>query len=366
MTSSEEEEEEEEGDAFNQAAFDVPAHGLERHMSDDGSMSPNRSLASMRGTQSKIGTSSSIQDRIVLALPRNSARRGSVVQVGGRSTALSQGAELAVMLRRLKVANETGDANVMQAALTAAGAAAMMSGPEAEELQMLAMAMASRLAEDTGMAKTSLLRRSSEVRGRVRRLWDLMVAETTAMRRESHQLRPGEAASDVALDAYRSMHMRIAKVFAVRGEFDEEEATRMADQDWAEDISRFSGTSHITVWLDEIRTKFREASARAVAEHSFRELFATFDEDGNGELDKKEFRKAVREKMEIDEETISPEEVEALFDAVDADGSGELDSSEFMAWLFPPVAREKGKKAKKPKGKNALIRAQSEVKFINF
>ena len=136
----------------------------------------------------------------------------------------------------------------------------------------------------------------------------------------------------------------------------------MADQDWAEDISRFSGTSHITVWLDEIRTKFREASARAVAEHSFRELFATFDEDGNGELDKEEFRKAVREKMQIDEQVISVEEVEALFDAVDADGSGEVDSSEFVAWLFPPVAMT-GKKGKSAKAKKALIRTQSEAEL---
>lgn len=63
MSSSEEEEEEEEGDAFNADAFGGGGL-LARGMSDDGKQSPNRSLASMRGTQSEVGTSSTIQDRI--------------------------------------------------------------------------------------------------------------------------------------------------------------------------------------------------------------------------------------------------------------------------------------------------------------
>jgi Ca2+-binding EF-hand superfamily protein len=353
MPSSSEEEEEEEGyDGFSMEAFDAPP-----------GRSPNRTLGSMRGTMSEVGTSGHTLGGSPPPPPKGSMRRGSIVQVGGRATALSQSAELAVTLRRLKAANETGDANVMQAALTAAGAAALMEGPEAQELQMLAMAMASRLAEDTGLAKTGQLRRSGEVRARVRRLWDLMVAETTAMRQQSGMMRPGETAQDVTLEAYRNMHMRVAKVLAMNDEFDEEEALKVADQDWAEDISRFSGTSHITVWLDEIRTKFKEASARAVAEHSFRELFRTFDADGNGELDGDEFREAVREKLKITEDIISAEEVEELFKAVDADGSGEIDSSEFVTWLFPPaLARTpKGKKGGKKKSTAALVRTQSEA-----
>jgi Ca2+-binding EF-hand superfamily protein len=359
--SSEEEEEEGAGDVFDMEAMAVPE--VRRQ-------SPNRSLASMRGMMSEVGTAGT---RTLASMrgtnsqdlpPRNSARRGSVVQVGGRSTALSQSAELAVTLRRLKAANETGDPNVMQAALTAAGAAAHMQGPEAAELQALAMAVASRLADDKEFAKTGRLRRSGQVRARVRRLWDLMVAETTAIRKESGMMRPGETAQDVTLEAYRNMHIRVAKVLAFRDEFDREEALKIADQDWAEDISRFSGTSHITVWLDEIRTKFKEASARAVAEHSFRELFRTFDADGSGELDRKEFRQAVREKLHISEETITEGEVEALFDAVDADGSGEVDSTEFVAWLFPaklaksPSVMKGGRKKRSAKG---LVRTSSET-----
>ena len=35
-------------------------------------------------------------------------------------------------------------------------------------------------------------------------------------------------------------------------------------------VYRFSGTSHITVWLDQIRSSFREAAARAVAANGVR------------------------------------------------------------------------------------------------
>ena len=119
MSSEEEEEEEEEeaGDVFDmEASMALPE--VRRR-------SPNRSLASMRGSQSAVGTSATqlpVSATQPLLPPRNSARRGSVVQVGGRATSLSQSAELAVTLRRLKAASETGDPNVMQAALTAAGA----------------------------------------------------------------------------------------------------------------------------------------------------------------------------------------------------------------------------------------------------
>ena len=322
MSSEEEQEEEEEGDVFNLETL------------------PAVSLASMRGSVSEIGTTATSSQ----VMSRGSARRGSVVQVGGRSTALSESAELAVTLRRLKAANATGDANIMQAALTAAGAAAHMQGPEAAELQMLAMATASRLAEDKALVTSGQLRRSGEVRARVRRLWDLMVAETMLMRKQTGMEQPEDDEQDVTLEAYRNMHMRIAKILAFQGEFDEEEALKLADTDWAEDISRFSGTSHITVWLDEIRTKFKEASARAVAEHSFRQLFQTFDADGSGELDRMEFRRAVRDTLQISESTISEKELDTLFDAVDADGSGEVDSTEFVTWLFP------AKLAKTPRG----------------
>lgn len=101
----------------------------------------------------------------------------------------------------------------------------------------------------------------------------------------------------------------------------------------AEDIYRFSGTSHITVWLDEIRSGFRAAAARAVARHGFTALFAAVDTDGSGEVDFDEFTAAVRDNLTIGEDVVRDSELLSVFSAVDVDGSGEIDSEEFIQWL---------------------------------
>ena len=213
-------------------------------------------------------------DRPPPVAARSGGRRGSVVQVGGKDMALSETAELQVTLRRLREADASGDANIMQAALAAAGPAAMMSGRLAQEVQRIAMDMSARLSRDAGLRRAGALRRSSNVRQRVRRLWDLMVAETATLtvtiggsprtprtprapapEPEAEPLARTDTAvmeeeeTQVVRDAYRNMHMRVAKVLAPPGDFDMKEAQALADQDWADDISRFSGTSHITVWL---------------------------------------------------------------------------------------------------------------------
>ena len=213
-------------------------------------------------------------DRPPPVAARSGGRRGSVVQVGGKDMALSETAELQVTLRRLREADASGDANIMQAALAAAGPAAMMSGRLAQEVQRIAMDMSARLSRDAGLRRAGALRRSSNVRQRVRRLWDLMGAETAALtvtiggsprtprtprapapEPEAEPLARTDTAvmeeeeTQVVRDAYRNMHMRVAKVLAPPGDFDMKEAQALADQDWADDISRFSGTSHITVRL---------------------------------------------------------------------------------------------------------------------
>ena len=50
-----------------------------------------------------------------------SKRRGSVIVLGGKQSAVSVGAEVAATLKRMAAANESNDINQMQAALTAAG-----------------------------------------------------------------------------------------------------------------------------------------------------------------------------------------------------------------------------------------------------
>ena len=67
---------------------------------------------------------------------------------------------------------------------------------------------------------------------------------------------------EVSREGYRQMHMRIAKVLVESGGFDVEEASVFSDKDWTEDIARFSGTNHLSVWLDDIRNKFRDAAAQ--------------------------------------------------------------------------------------------------------
>ena len=76
------------------------------------------------------------------------------------------------------------------------------------------------------------------------------------------------------------MHLRIAKLLVNEEDFDDEKASVISDNDWAEDIARFSGTSHLAVWLDEIRSKFCDAAAEAVALHGFSGLFARYDTNG--------------------------------------------------------------------------------------
>ena len=76
------------------------------------------------------------------------------------------------------------------------------------------------------------------------------------------------------------MHLRIAKLLVKTEGFDEEEASAISDNEWAEDIARFAGTSHLAVWLGEIRSKFCDAVAEAVALHGFSGLFARYDTNG--------------------------------------------------------------------------------------
>ena len=292
-----------------------------------------------------------------------SKRRGSVIVLGGKQSAVSVDAEVAATLKRMAAANESNDINQMQAALTAAGAVAAMAGPgdpATAELQMMSMKLASRLSTDESLRESGALRRSRAIREEIRRLWDLMEAESSRI--AALEERPNAAADEprpeVTRDGYRQVHMRISRALCdpTEGVADERKAMALADKDWAGDISRFSGTAHIVVWLAAVREKFREASARAVSTYGFAALFKRYDADGSGELDEGEFEKAVRCDLGVDEATLSAKELKQLFAAVDRDGSGEVDAEEFTAWLFNPDHSET-KKLRNVKNK---FRAASE------
>ena len=276
-----------------------------------------------------------------------SKRRGSVIVLGGKQSAVSVGAEVAATLKRMAAANESNDINQMQAALTAAGAVAAMAGPgdpTTVEVQMMAMKLASRLSSDESLRESGALRRSRPIREEIRRLWDLMEMESSRIAALRHPNGGGadEPGPEVTRDGYRQVHMRISRALCdpTEGVADERKAMALADKDWAGDISRFSGTAHIVVWLAAVREKFREASARAVSTYGFAALFKRYDADGSGELDEGEFEQAVRSDLGVDETTLSAKELKQLFAAVDRDGSGEVDADEFTAWLFNPDQSE--------------------------
>jgi Ca2+-binding EF-hand superfamily protein len=293
-------------------------------------------------------------------------RRGSVVQLGGgRSAALSFEAELAAALKRLRKADDSGDVNEMHAALQAVGGRSpaiagrvisMVNGEEAQEIARLAMKLAKRMADDDDMRSVADLRRSRLVREHLRRLWDLMVVESQCLAGDpSGSGGDGGASRSVTRDGYRQLHVRIGKVLADASLWGgEARALIRADKDWAEDISRFSGTSHIMVWLDDIRSKFRAAAARSVQSQGFAALFSKVDADGSGEIDGDEFMAAVRHELAIGLAVMPDDEVRQVFEAVDTDGSGEVDAAEFMAWLEgkdigPPVKRGRRRALEKVK-----------------
>ena len=279
-------------------------------------------------------------------------RRGSVVQLGGaggRRASLSVQGEMQATMNRLKKANLSADVNEMQAALQAAGPVAMMGGDMAQEVQQLAMEMAMRLAEDEDLRKTASLRRSKRIREKLQRLWWLMVSESriaAAAATDGAEKSVDGSGTEVTRESYQNLHMRIAKVLAEQGTWTIATAEARADKDWADDISRFAGTSHITVWLDEIRQKFRAAAARAVSSHGFAALFARVDKDGSGEIDTDEFLDAARNVLEISSETVPDDDLKVVFAAADKDGSGEIDAEEFVAWLNSKDDSKSKKKGK--------------------
>jgi Ca2+-binding EF-hand superfamily protein len=280
--------------------------------------------------------------------------RGTAIQIGNLPGArsLSATAQLAATAMRLRQAGASGDVTEIQSALLSVSALQLPHGvPISAEVQDLAAELRQRITEDEDLARLDALRRSRSLKHQVRRLWDLMVAESDIIRTEAG-VDPADSQSaggEVSREGYRQMHMRIAKALVENGGFDAEEAHSISDQDWAEDIARFSGTNHISVWLDDIRNKFREAAAQAVALHGFTGLFARYDTDGSGELDMSEFFAAVRSDLGIDVTIMTDDELEALFRQVDVDGGGEVDAKEFVQWLFHAEEEQKARVSSRKK-----------------
>jgi hypothetical protein len=126
--------------------------------------------------------------------------RGSLVELGsgGKAMSVSVGAEMQVTVRRLQAAQESADISEIQAAVdaadrllaratSAAAAAAAPPGAGLAELCELRGALVRRVAAEPELSQPSRLFRSALVRGKVKRLWDLMAIESEAMREQGRQ-----------------------------------------------------------------------------------------------------------------------------------------------------------------------------------
>ena len=70
------------------------------------------------------------------------------------------------------------------------------------------------------------------------------------------------------------------------------------------------------------------------------DLFREWDQDGDGNVSKKEFRKAMP-KLGFD---VPAKDVDVLFDSFDPDGSGSIDFTELKKMLRPPPPQPAAKK----------------------
>jgi Ca2+-binding EF-hand superfamily protein len=256
---------------------------------------------------------------------------------------LSASAQVEAVAKRLRHAARSSDASVLQSALDsveevvqfARGFSQSSHSEErsarkaAEQIFKLSGDIRQRLDTDPRLLQFAALRNSASVKTKVRRLWDLMVLES--------QSAAGDEKIDcVTREGYRRFHRRLAKALSDGAAYAEDKVKLTADMDWADDISRYSGTSHIAIWLDTIRNTFQAAAAEAVAIQGLTILFSQYDTDGSGDLSREEFVQAVRTDLAIDADTLSDGELAKLFKAVDCDSSGSVDVTELMEWLFGP------------------------------
>jgi hypothetical protein len=220
--------------------------------------------------------------------------RGKELQIGNLPgmRSLSTAAEVEATAKRLRHAAKSNDVSVLRTALESAGDIydtlswdISLGSEKSKEIWDLTALIRTRLDTDPQLLHFAELRRSESVRTKVRRLWDLMVAESQLAAEGS-----GEVVTEVTRDGYRRFHARVAKALTQTERFSPEMVELTADMDWADDISRYSGSSHLTIWLSMVREAFKVGAGEAVAEHGFTALFARYDEDNSGDLSFEEFR----------------------------------------------------------------------------
>jgi len=192
-----------------------------------------------------------------------------------------------------------------------------------------AEALASVAAE---YGKAEQLKVSEVVAKPLRKYWELMVTE-------SARLAGSAGEGQVTREGYVQMHLRVSK--ALKAGFDLKTAENIANMDWAEDITAFSGDAGVDIWLEEVKKKFKDASTRFIAEHDggWTGLFEKYDEDGSGSMEMDEFMAAVRGDCNINSAVVNDDELAKLFAAVDTDSSGDIDIQGACALSTRPLAQ---------------------------
>lgn len=323
-----------------------------------------------------------------VSAPDSAYPRGTAFQVGslGGARSISAEGELLATTARLRGASEShGGLGELRTAIACADEllarlpAALAGTYDAEVLRRLAAEARVRVDSDADLSRDAALWRSKPVRAEVRRLWDLMIAESKRIAQEGGQQLP-EDAVEVTRAGYRRMHSCVAvTLINGGGQLSSQYRAALADREWAEDVERYVGTSHILVFLEQIKTRFQAAATDSVAVHGFKTLFARYDVDRSGELDIHEFTAAIRTDLAIDSRTLSDDELFGLFGAVDVDGGGSISIDELMDWLFStrtaatrpsaPVwsrlSPAKNDIAPSPKAKASTARVKSRFKLAS-
>ena len=194
-----------------------------------------------------------------------------------------------------------------------------------EEKRAQALALGKEQYEEINALKSA-----PEVTEVVRKFWELMVVEST-------RLGSGACSGLVTREGYIQMHLRTSK--ALSASFDIASGEDMANADWAEDITAFSGDTTTSVWLEEVKKKMKRAAERTFGREdsavtTWSLLFERYDTDHSGEIDCKEFIVAVRSsECGVSRAILSDDELRRMFAALDCDGGGTICEQEFLAFV---------------------------------
>ena len=127
------------------------------------------------------------------------------------------------------------------------------------------------------MGKKLDLHKSDVVRRHVRRLWDVLILECH---------KPSEdGTSAVNMDGYCKLHICIGKAVSEDTDWDVAEARGYAEEDWSDDVDRFSNDAGINAWLAKVKATVQDRVAGSIAAFGWKAIFAELDQDGDGKLE---------------------------------------------------------------------------------